>query len=332
MRAIELTGPSLDSFRVTTLPDPKPGRGEVLVRLRAASLNFIDLAIATGNYPVSFPLIPIADGAGEVVELGAGVNDFVPGERVVLHTKPLWIAGPTSAQTSTAMRGATLPGSAAEYAVLPATALVRTPSHLTDAAAATLPITATTAWNALRAARVRPGTVVVLLGTGGVSIMALQLAKASGATVIVTSSSDQKLERAKKLGADFVINYKRTPDWDSQVLELTGGLGADLVLETVGGETFSKSLRAAAYGGTVFTIGFVTGTQTSTDILPIILKSLTVVGNNTGSVADLSDAARAIAAHAISPIVDETFAVGETAKAYAHFARAQHFGKIGIIH
>jgi len=334
MRAIELTAPSLDALRTTTLPDPVLGRGEVLVRLRAASLNFIDIGVATGNYPVpGFPIVPVCDGAGEVVEVGPDVTEFAPGDRVVPHSKPSWVGSPITALGSTRMRGVTLPGSLAEFATLPANALVPTPTHLSDAAAATLPIAATTAWNARRAARVRPGSIVLLLGTGGVSIFALQFAKAAGATVIITSSSEAKLERARALGADLTVNYKRRPDWDAEVLTLTDGRGADLVVETGGAETIARSLNAAALGGTVFVIGFLTGVKASIDLLPIIVKALNVLGNNTGSVADLRDAARAIAACKIEPVVDQTFGVNDTALAYAHLAAGgRHFGKIAIVH
>lgn len=334
MRTIELTAPSLDAFRSTTLPDPVPGRGEVLVRLRAASLNFIDIAVATGNYPIpGFPIVPVCDGAGDVVEIGPDVSEFATGDRVVPHSKPSWVGGPITPLGSTRMRGAILPGSVAEYIVLPANGLVPTPAHLSDQAAATLPIAATTAWNALRAGRVRPGSIVLLLGTGGVSIFALQFAKAAGATVIITSSSEEKLDRARALGADLTINYKRTPDWDAEVLALTDGHGADLVVETGGAETFARSLNAAALGGTVFVIGFLTGVRASIDVLPIIVKALNVQGNNTGSVADLHDAARAIAASKIEPVVDQAFGISETQRAYAHLAAGgRHFGKIAIVH
>ena len=334
MYAIELTSPSLSAFRATTLPEPKPGRGEVLVRMRAASLNFLDLAVATGGYAISdFPLIPVCDGAGEVVELGAEVDDFAVGDRVVPHSKPFWVGGPITPKNSSDMRGITLPGSVAEYGVLPVSGLVATPAHLSDEAAATLPIAGTTAWNAMRVAGVRPGSIVLLLGTGGVSIFTLQFAKAAGATVIVTSSSDEKLERARTLGADLTINYRRTPDWDAEVLKLTEGRGADLVVDTGGTDTFGRSLNAAAYGGTVFVIGFLTGTAASADLLPIIVKALNVQGNNTGSVADLRDAARAVAASKLQPVVDRTFSLNETAEAYAHLAAGgRHFGKISIIH
>jgi NADPH:quinone reductase-like Zn-dependent oxidoreductase len=334
MHAIELSAPSLDALRAVTLPQPEPGPGEVLVRMRAASLNFIDLAVATGQYPVSrFPIIPVADGAGEVAAMGAGVTEFRIGDRVIPHSKPLWVAGPARAGISDATRGVVLPGSLAEYVALPATALVSTPAHLSDEAAATLPIAATTAWRGLRAANVRPGSVVALIGTGGVSVTALQLAKAAGATVIITSSSDEKLERAKALGADYTINYRSVPAWDEAVLEITGGNGADLVIETGGTQTFGRSINATAIGGMVFVIGFVTGMTASADLFAIMKKELKVQGNTTGSVDDLRDVARAVAASGIAPTTDKTFGIDETPQAYAYLAQGgQHFGKIAISH
>ena len=334
MRAIELSAPSLDALRGANLPEPLPSSGEVLVRMRAASLNFIDLAVATGRYPAPrFPLIPVADGAGEVAQIGANVTEFAVGDRVIAHSKPLWIGGPARAEVSAATRGVMLPGSLAEYVVLPASALVHTPVHLSDEAAATLPIAATTAWRALRTANVRPGSVVVLLGTGGVSVFALQLAKAAGATVVMTSSSDEKLERARALGAEHTINYRRTPAWDEAVLDITGGAGADLIIETGGAQSFNRSINAAAVGATVFVIGFVTGGTASADLMAVITKGLRVQGNNTGPVSDLRDVARAIAASTISPIVDKTYGFNEAPQAYAHLAQGGlHFGKIAISH
>ncbi|MGN6667560.1 MAG: zinc-dependent alcohol dehydrogenase family protein [Trinickia sp.] len=334
MHAIELSSPSLDALRRVTLPQPLPGPGEVLVQMRAASLNFIDLAVATGRYPVPrFPVIPVADGAGEVAQIGAGVTEFAVGDRVIPHSKPLWVGGPARAEVSAATRGVVLPGSLAEYVVLPASALVRTPSHLSDEAAATLPIAATTAWRGLRAANVRPGSVVALIGTGGVSVFALQLAKAAGATVIMTSSSDEKLERARALGADHTINYRRTPAWDEAVLDITCGVDADLIVETGGTQTFGRSINAAAVGATVFVIGFVTGATASVDLMAILTKALNGQGTNTGPVSDLRDVARAIAASKIAPVVDTTFGIDEAPRAYAHLAQGgQHFGKIAISH
>lgn len=332
MKAIQLTAPSLCAFRHTELPEPTAGRGEVLVRLRAAALNFVDVAIATGHFPAaSFPMIPGTDGAGEVAALGEGVNGLAVGDRVIPHFMPNWQGGAITPGAVAAMRGITLPGSLAEYVVVPAASLVALPAHLDFIQGATLPIAATTAWNAVRSAAVRPGSVVLLLGTGGVSLFALQFAKASGATVILASSSDDKLERARLLGADHLINYRATPDWHEQVLSLTDGRGADLVVETVGGATLGRSLQAAAVGGTVFTVGFVTGTLASVDLMPIIVKALRVLGNNTGSVADLAEAARAMAAHRLVPVIDRVFGLDDVGLAYAELdGGGRHFGKLAI--
>ncbi|QPF75179.1 NAD(P)-dependent alcohol dehydrogenase [Roseateles sp. DAIF2] len=332
MKVIELNGPSLEALRRAERPEPTAARGQVLLRLRAAALNYLDVAVATGAFPVpQFPLIPVADGAGEVVALGEGVEDLAIGDRVVPHFMPNWQGGAITPFSIAAMRGVNLPGSLAEYVAVPATSMLRLPGHLDFMQGATLPVAATTAWNAVRSAALRPGSVVLLLGTGGVSLFALQFAKASGATVILASSSDEKLERARRLGADHLINYRAAPAWDEEVLRLTGGRGADLVVETVGHATWARSLNAAATGGTLFTVGFVTGTGVSIDLLPIIVKGLRIVGNNTGSVADLAEALRAIEAHRIVPVVDRVFDIHEVDGAYAELAAGgRHFGKIAI--
>lgn len=337
MNAIELTAPDLNAFRRTELPTPRPGPGRVLLRLRAASLNYLDVAVATGAFPVpSWPMVPVADGAGEVAALGDGAAELAGlavGDRVIPHFMPNWQGGAITAHHVAALRGINLPGSLAEYVVVPAASVVALPEHLDFVQGAALPVAATTAWNAVRSAQLRPGAVVVLLGTGGVSIFALQFAKASGATVILASSSDEKLERARQLGADHLINYRATPDWDEQVRKLTAGRGADLVVETVGGATFARALNAAAMGGTVFTVGFVTGTAATIDLLPVIVKALRIVGNNTGSVADLAEAVRAISAHRIMPVIDRVYDIGDTRAAYADLAAGgRHFGKLAIAH
>lgn len=334
MKAIELTAHSLSAFRQSELPEPLAGHGEVLLRLRAASLNFADVAVATGAFPGAvFPLVPVADGAGEIVALGEGVSAWAIGQRVIPHFMPNWQDGSMSARKVAEMRGITLPGSLAEYVAVPANSLVAMPDHLDFVQAAALPIAATTAWNAVRSAQIRPGSVVVLLGTGGVSIFALQFAKASGATVILASSSDEKLERARQMGADHLINYRATPAWDEEVLKLTEGRGADLVVETVGGATFARALNAAAVGGAIFTVGFVSGTAISIDLLPIIVKALRIIGNSTGSVADLAEATRAISANRIVPVIDRVFGIEDTPAAYAELsAGGRHFGKLAITH
>lgn len=334
MKIIELTAPTLHSFRSTHGPEPVPGPGEVLVRLRAATLNFVDLAIATGSFAAPrFPLIPVADGAGEVAALGEGVIGFKPGDRVIPHFMPHWQAGPIAPGYVAALRGINLPGSLAEYVAVPAHSLVALPEHLDFAQGAALPIAATTAWNAQKAAHIRPGSVVVILGTGGVSLFALQFAKAAGATVILTSSSEEKLARGRQLGADHLVNYVATPQWDKQVMQITEGRGADLVVDTVGAATFGQALNAAAYGGTVFIVGFLSGTTPKLDLLPIILKALKIVGNNTGSVADLREAVRAVEANRLVPVIGATYAMDDVGQAYAQLAEGgRHFGKIAIAH
>jgi NADPH:quinone reductase-like Zn-dependent oxidoreductase len=310
MYAIELVEPSLTAFRRTTLPDPLAGPGQVLVRLRAATLNFIDVAIATNKFPgARFPLIPVADGAGEVVALGAGVEGIAPGDRVVPHFMPDWQNGPMTQRLIGAMRGISLPGSLSEYVAVPAASVVALPAHLDYVQGAALPIAATTAWNAVRSAAVHPGSVVLILGTGGVSLFALQFAKASGATVILASSSDDKLARGRALGADHLINYAATPAWDEAVLDISAGRGADLIVETVGAATLPRSLRAAATGGTVFTVGFITGAAASIDMLQVITKAVRIV-----------------------PVIDRVFGIDETAQAYAELAAGRHFGKLAIAH
>nr|WP_312861814.1 NAD(P)-dependent alcohol dehydrogenase [Rhizobium sp. BK650] len=301
------------------------------MRMRAASLNFIDLAVAQGIYPgISYPLIPVADGAGEVVAVGPEVINVSTGDRVALHPKVLWHAGRASALQARTMRGVDRPGSLVELATVDAATLVKAPDHLSWEAIATLPITATTAWNALATGEIGPGSTVALLGTGGVSIFALQLAKARGGRVIITSSSDEKLERARALGADETVNYSTNPDWETAILKLTGGVGADLVLDTVGASSFARSLAAVRQGGVVYTVGFVTGSKLEVDLMPLIVKAVRVVGNNTGSVANLAEAVAAIAAHRIEPVVDHVFKLGELSDAYSALAAGGHLGKLAI--
>lgn len=331
MKVMELAGPSIGDLRVASYDEPRAGKNEVLIRLRAASLNFLDIAVARGLVRVPFPLIAVTDGAGEIVEIGADVERWAVGDRVIPHFMPDWHDGKMTPAVLVARRGLTRPGSLAEYVAVPAASLVTVPTHLSFLEAATLPIAATTAWRAVRAARLGPGSTALLLGTGGVSIFALLFAKAHGARVIITSSSDEKLERARELGADRTINYRETVDWDGEVLRATDGLGTDLVLETGGAETFSRSLNAAAMAGTVFVIGFLTGTEPTVDVMKIIEKGLHIEGNNAGSVADLTAAAAAIAAHRITPVVDEVFSMDDAANAYERLStNKSHFAKIAL--
>lgn len=332
MQSIELTSGSIDALTYVHAPDATaPSAGRILVRMRSASLNFLDLAVARGLYPGAvYPNVPLADGAGEVIAVGADVWQVAVGDRVAVHPKARWLAGPSRLETAHAMRGLNLRGSAVEVAELDAASVVRVPGGLSWEAAASLPIAATTAWNALAAAGVGPGATVVLLGTGGVSIFALQLAKARGARVIVTSSSDEKLERARSLGADELFNYRADAEWQDFVLRRTDGRGADLIVETVGGASLARSVAAVRQGGTVYVIGFLGGMESSLDLGPIIRKAVRLQGGNTGSVADLAGAVAAIAAARIEPVIDRTFGLSELREAYRLLERGGHFGKIAV--
>ncbi|MGK3122834.1 NAD(P)-dependent alcohol dehydrogenase [Candidatus Pantoea formicae] len=331
MKAIQLTAPTIDALTLSDLPCPQPGAGEVLIRQHAVSLNYLDLALATGQFgAISQPLIPGADSAGEIVELGAGVSGWKPGERVVPGMMSSWHAGEIRVEHHHALRGVTHNGGLAEYAVVPAASLVRIPEFLSWQQAATLPIAATTAWNAIVRANIQPGSTVLLLGTGGVSLFALQYAKAAGARVIILSSSNDKLAKVKALEADEGINYREDPEWDKRVWQLTDGRGADLVLESVGASTFAKSINAAAYNGTIFVIGFVGGSELKLPVLPIMQKMLNIIGNNTGSTANLRAAVRAIETCRIQPEIDRVFAFDETQEAYRYLQSAGHVGKVVI--
>ncbi len=328
MKVIELTAANLSAFRSATYADPKPGPHEVSVRLRAAALNFLDQAVATGKYPISkFPIIPVTDGAGEVAEVGSGVEHWTVGDRVIPHFIPNWLDGRMPMQGGGPRRGIDLPGSLAEYVVVPAASLVKTPPYLSDVEAATLPIAGTTAWRAVSTTGMGPHKTALLLGTGGVSLFALQFAKAYGTRVIITSSSDEKLAHARKAGADEGINYKKTPKWADEVLRLTEGKGVDLVLETGGAGTFAQSIQAAGIDSTIFVIGFVSGMEPTFNVGPVMEKRIRLQGNNTGPVVDLADATTALERYKIHPIVDAKFEMADAEAAYKH---VPSFGKVAL--
>lgn len=313
------------------MPAPRPAADEVLIRLHAAGLNYLDLMVARGRLgDPSAPFVPGTDGAGEIAEIGERVRGWAIGDRVISGSMVDWPAGlPTEANTRR-IRGVTMPGSLADYAVVPASALVRIPDGMPYTRAVTLPIAATTAWNAIVKGRIGPASTVALLGTGGVSLFALQFAKAAGARVVVSSSSDDKLERAKRLGADVLINYRARPAWDEALLEATGRRGADLVVETVGGGTFARSINAAAIGGTIYVVGFIGGMEVTMPVLPVMVKTLNILGSQTGSTSDLAGAVRAIGQAGIEPVVDRVFPFEAAADAYAYLASGAHFGKVVV--
>lgn len=334
MKVIEMTEASMDALRSASRPDLQPGPGEALVALKAASLNFLDIAVATGKYPITnFPMVPVTDGSGEIVALGsdvAGLGKWKVGDRVVPHFLPYWQDGRLPQLGGGPRRGIDLQGSLAQYAIVPQSGLVRTPSHLTDIQAATLPIAATTAWNTIQAGELGPQKTALFLGTGGVSIFGLQFAKAYGARAIVTTSSEEKAARCRSLGADEVVNYNEHPQWAEEVLRLTDGRGADFILETGGKTTMPQSIQAAAIDSSILIIGFLSGTEAAVDVLQVMEKRIRLRGNATGPVSALHDAAIAIANHKIEPVVDQIFDWQDASQAFHHVASGSHFGKVAI--
>jgi NADPH:quinone reductase-like Zn-dependent oxidoreductase len=333
VRAVEIRdGFGLDHLALVERPEPRPGPGQALVRVRAASLNYRDLLMVDGRYnpKQKLPLVPCSDGAGEVVAVGDGVSRVRPGDRVCAIFAQGWIAGEPGRELIRTTLGGPLDGMLAELVVLAAEGLVKTPDHLSDQEAATLPCTAVTAWSALIEGGLKAGETVLLLGTGGVSIVALQLAVLAGARTIITSSSDEKLERARQLGAAAGINYRQVPEWGARVKELTGGEGADYVLEVGGAATLPQSLQAVRIGGRIYLIGVLSGNATEVSIPAIQMRRIRVEGVLVGSRASFEALNRAVSLHRLRPVVDRTFPLAEARAAFEHMAAGRHFGKICI--
>jgi NADPH:quinone reductase-like Zn-dependent oxidoreductase len=326
MRAMEISGPGLEYLRRVDKPVPDPAPGEVQVRVRAATLNYRDLLLLRrGNADGKLPYVPLSCACGEVTALGDGVTRVQVGDRVLPIFFQNWVSG--EAPERLRSLGGLLDGVARELACFSEDTLVKAPDSLGDLEAATLPCAALTAWSALFVARsTRPGDTVLLMGTGGVSIAGLQLAKAAGATVIITSSSDAKLARARALGADHTINYRTTPAWGDRARELTGGSGVDLVLEVGGAETLEQSTRALRDGGDVAGIGLLTG-KTIFHASPSSGRLLRIrVGNRD----QLEDLVRGISATGVRPVVDRVFPLEDLGSALATLEAGHFFGKIGI--
>ncbi|SDY41559.1 NADPH:quinone reductase [Lysobacter sp. yr284] len=326
-------GRGIDSLALAEEAPAPLGAGQVRLRVRAVSLNFRDLMVADGRYPAGGerPVIPASDAVAEVIELGPGATRWALGDRVATSFFPHWHAGAASAHATRAPFGADADGVLAEQIVVSEDSVFAVPAHLDDAQAATLTCAGVTAWNALFVeARLRPGQNVLLLGTGGVSIWGLQLAKAAGLRAIVTSSSDAKLERARALGADATINYRTHPEWQEQALRLTGGNGVDAVLEVGGAGTLARSLRAAAMNGTIAIIGGVSGFAGEFDPFALIMGAKRLSGIFVGSRGMGEDLARFVDVNKIVPVVDRTFAFAQAQEAYRYLESGSHFGKVAI--
>lgn len=333
MKAFEIRDKfGIEALALVERPLPKPGPKQVLVKMRSMSLNYRDLLVVKGLYPnLKLPLIPLSDGAGEVVEIGEGAARVKPGDRVAGIFRQKWITGSLERGNARSALGGDLNGVLSEHVLFDEEGLVPVPEHLTDEEAATLPCAAVTAWNALVCAgEVRAGDAVLVQGTGGVSIFALQFAKLLGARVIVTSSSNEKLDRARALGANDLINYKKTPDWDEKVLELTGGIGVDHIVEVGGAGTLNKSMRCARIGGQISLIGILSGASAEMLISLALVKQLRLQGIYVGSREMFEAMNRAVSLHQLRPVVDRVFPFEEVREALGCMESGSHFGKIVI--
>ncbi len=324
----------VDGLRCVERPEPKPGRRQVLVRVRATSLNFRDLAVVMGVYPGppgAGNLIPLSDGAGEVVAVGEDVTRFKTGDRVASTFFQGWIAG-TPKQMYPALGGPGVDGMLAEYVALDEDGLVALPDWMSFEEGGALSCAAVTAWHGLMAAGnpIKPGDTVLTLGTGGVSMFAVQFAKAAGARIVTTSSSDDKLARAKDYGSSILINYKKTPDWGAEVMKRTGGHGADCVIEVGGSGTLAQSIQAVAMGGKVSLIGVLSGREGDTSPHGLMFKAASLHGIYVGSRAMFEDMLTAMTTNAIKPVIDKVFAFEDAAEAYKHQQAGKHFGKVVI--
>jgi len=332
MRTLQLTdGVGLEHLKVVEAPDPKPGPSEVLVRMRAVSLNYRDLLMVSGVYgrEAPLPLTPFSDGCGMVEAVGSQVTRFKVGDRVATMFFQNWIAGKPTPEGLASALGLPIPGAGRELAAFHQDGLSKAPDFLTDHQVATLPCAALTAWRALfEDARLQPGDTVLLQGTGGVSIFGLQFAKAAGYRTIITSSDDAKLERARTLGADHGINYKQTPDWGRAARQLTGGRGVEFVMEVGGAGTLTQSLRAIGLGGHIAIIGVLGGAAEPLQIGSMIGTGAKLQGVMVGSRVMFEAMCRAIETHHIEPVVDKLFAFTEAVAALEAMRAGQHFGKI----
>jgi len=327
---------SLDNIVRAERPEPEPGRGQVLLKMKAAALNYRDLIVPRRGYGAmtgTLPLIPVSDGVGEVVAVGEGVTRVAVGQRVCPIFHQGWLGGAAVGSIFATTLGGPLDGVMAEYMVLDQEGLVAAPEHLGDEAAATLPCAAVTAWNALvTTGGIKAGDKVLVQGTGGVALFALQFAKLHGAEVIITSSSDEKLERARALGADHGLNYRATPEWGKAARELSGGAGVDLVVEVGGAETLPQSLRAVRVGGHISVMGVLSGPVAELPIGAFVARNARLQAITVGNRESFEAMLRAVRMHRLEPVVDRVFAFEELRPALDYLASGAHFGKVCIRH
>ena len=337
MRVFQIEGGwGFDHLKLSTRPDPQPGPGQVLLRMKAASLNYRDLVVPDrgyGQYTGTLPLIPISDGVGEVVGTGDGVTRVKVGDRVCPTFMQRWIGGELNLERITGSLGGPIDGVMADYMVLPEDGVSVVPAHLSDEQAATLPCAALTAWSALiTEGRLRPGERLLVQGTGGVALFALQFAKRAGAHVTVISSSDDKLARARALGADEGINYVRELEWAKASRAITGGAGFDHILELGGERTLPQSLRCIRPGGTISMIGVLSGGTMSASLGLVVTRQVRLQGITVGSRDGFEAMLRAIGQHRLEPVIDRVFPFEGLKEAMDHLKSGSHFGKVCIRH
>jgi NADPH:quinone reductase-like Zn-dependent oxidoreductase len=330
IKIVRLKAPGgLENLKFFDEDRPEPGPGQLLVRIRASSLNPHDDFVVLGTFPSADGRIPLNDGAGEVILVGENVDEFKVGDNVVSTFWPYWLGGEMTPATRRVIPGDSIDGYAREYACMPAHAFTKAPAGYTHAEAATLPTAGVTAWRGLVVCgHVKPGDTVLILGTGGVSLFALQFAKAAGARVIATSSSEEKLEKLKRLGADAVINYKTVPDWGQKAKDLTDGRGVDHVIEVGGPGTLMQSITACRTGGHIALIGVLTGFAGEVGIGAMLSNQIRISALSVGSRADQEDMIRAITANQLKPIIDRRFQLQEIVAAFKYFESQKHFGKV----
>ncbi|MBB5372552.1 zinc-dependent alcohol dehydrogenase family protein [Acidocella aromatica] len=331
MKAIKIKQPAgLENLLLTEMDAPSPpGPGEILVRLHASSLNYHDYAVAIGAIATAEGRIPMADGAGVVQAVGAGVGEFKPGDHVVSCFFPHWLDGAPRIGDFSTTPGDGVDGYAREYVTVPAQFFTHAPRGWTHAEAATLTTAGLTAWRALVVeGRIKPGETVLVLGSGGVSVFALQIARAAGANVIATSSSDEKLERLRALGAEYGINYRTTPEWGRAVLDYTGGRGVDHVVEVGGPGTLAQSITAVRIGGHISLIGVLTGWGGEVPTAALMLKQARLQGIVVGNRRQQVEMVAGMEASGIRPVIDSLFALEDIANAFQHEKSGRHFGKI----
>lgn len=329
-RAMVITPPGgFENIRLTEIETPAPGPDEIRVRLHASSLNYHDYAVVSGMWAPTEPRIPMADGAGEVIETGSNVTEFRIGDRVVSTFFPTWLAGRPEVIGFSTVPGDGVDGYAREEVTAKATSFTHAPKNWSHAEAATLTTAGLTAWRSLFVDdRITPASTVLVQGTGGVSIFALQFAKMAGATVIATSSSDEKLQRLRELGADHLINYRSNPEWGRTAWDITGGRGVDHVVEVGGAASLAQSMEAVRVGGHIATIGILSGVSASLELVPMLLKQFRLQGVLVGSRENQIDMIRALDAHAMRPVLDRSFGLEDIVAAFRYQETNRHFGKI----